>query len=132
MQPLTDGSMQPGPRIRLSFGRSPLHAPLDLEVTRLEPERALSYMTVSRGGIQWEGGVSTHRCLSGSPLGWHSAELRFTGLWRLLEPMVVAEITHGEIAELERLKTVSRCPLAGSPRERRWRAAFLSRSGRRS
>jgi hypothetical protein len=32
--------------------------------------------------------------------------LRFTGLWRLVEPIVGAEIRPGEVAELEKLKAI--------------------------
>ena len=32
--------------------------------------------------------------------------LQFTGLWRLIEPLVGAEIRSGEIKELERIKAL--------------------------
>ena len=32
--------------------------------------------------------------------------LRFTGLWRLVEPIVGAEIRRDEVAELEKLKAI--------------------------
>jgi hypothetical protein len=37
--------------------------------------------------------------------------LRFSGLWRVLEPLIGAEIKRGEIAELERLKEIVERPV---------------------
>jgi len=106
MQPLTDGPLRVGSRMRLSFGRGPLHASLDLEVTRAEPDSTLAYTTVSHGGIQWEGEYNLTPAKGGGTRVAQRGMLRFGGLWRLLEPLIGAEIKHGEIAELERLKTV--------------------------
>lgn len=55
MQPLTEGPLRQGSRMRLSFGRGPLHASLDLEITSLEPDARLAFTTVSDGGIQSDG-----------------------------------------------------------------------------
>jgi uncharacterized protein YndB with AHSA1/START domain len=107
MEPLTEGPMKAGWRMRLSFGKGPLRTSLTLEVTALDLHERMAFTTVSRGGVQWEGeyrladadGMSTRLSQRGT--------LRFSGLWRLAAPIVGAEIRRGEIAELEKLKSVA-------------------------
>ena len=106
MQPLTEGPIRLGSRMRLSFGRGPLHASIDLEVTSMEPGARLAFTTVSRGGIHWEGEYNLAPAEGGGTRVGQRGTLRFNGLWRLLEPMMGSEIKHGEIAELERHKQV--------------------------
>jgi hypothetical protein len=61
MQPLTEGPLRQGSRMRLTFGRGPLHATLDLEFTSLESAERLAFTTVSRGGIHWEAPTTWRR-----------------------------------------------------------------------
>ena len=88
-----------------TFGMGPLKATIGLELTAVEPGRRMAFRSFS-GPIRWEGGYS----LNGSPSGGtdisQEGQLTFTGLWRLLEPIVGAEISRGEVKELERLKAV--------------------------
>lgn len=114
MQPLTEGPMRQGSRMRLSFGRGPLHASLDLEITSLEPDVRLAFTTVSDGGIQWEGAYDLSPADGGGTRVLQQGMLRFRGLWRVLEPMMGAEIKRGEIAELERLKEIVEGPGASA------------------
>lgn len=109
MTPLTEGPLREGSRMRLSFGRGPLHASLDLEISSLEPNARMAFITVSNGGIQWEGAYDLTPADGGTRVR-QQGMLRFRGLWRVLEPMIGAEIKHGEIAELERLKKVVEGP----------------------
>ena len=106
MQPLTEGPLRQGSRMRLSFGRGPLHASLDLEIARLEPNVRMAFITVSDGGIQWEGAYDLAPADGGGTRVSQQGTLRFRGLWRAIEPLSGGEITKGEIAELERLKKV--------------------------
>jgi hypothetical protein len=106
MQPLTEGPLRQGSRMRLTFGRGPLHATLDLEFTSLESAERLAFTTVSRAGIHWEGAYDLAPAEGGGTRVAQRGTLRFSGLWRVLEPMIGAEIKRGEIAELERLKKV--------------------------
>jgi hypothetical protein len=106
MQLLTEGPMREGSRMRLTFGRGPLHATLDLEISSLEPNQGMAFKTVSNGGIQWDGAYELSPTAGGGTRVSQQGTLRFRGLWRVLEPMVGAEIKKGEIAELERLKKV--------------------------
>ena len=103
MRQLTEGPLRQGSRMRLSFGRGPLRASLDLEIANLEPDARMAFTTVSNGGIQWEGSYDITPADGGTRVR-QQGMLRFRGLWRVLEPMIGAEIKRGEIAELERLK----------------------------
>jgi len=106
MTPLTEGPFRVGSRAVLSFGRGPLGARLTLEITSLDPNERLAFTTVSQGGIHWEGeyrlaaedGMSTRLSQQGT--------LRFSGLWRLAEPIVGVEMRRNELTELEKLKAV--------------------------
>ena len=116
MEPLTEGPMHAGSRMRLSFGGGPLRTFLTLEIAALDPGERLAFRTVSKGGIQWDG---EYRLAPAEGAGTRLSQqgtLRFTGLWRLVEPILSAEIRQGEIAELEKLKgilerTASRSPV---------------------
>ena len=105
MTPLTAGPLAAGSRMSLSFGDGPLKASLTLEITDFEPARRLGFRTVSRGGIQWVGGYRLAPADGGTAVS-QKGTLTFTGLWRLAEPVVGAEIRRNEIAELEKLKAV--------------------------
>lgn len=106
MEPLTDGPTRAGSRMRLTFGGGPLRTSLTLEIAALDPGQRLAFTTVSKGGIQWDG---EYRLAPADGAGTRLSQqgtLRFTGLWRLVEPIVGAEIRQGEIAELEKLKAI--------------------------
>jgi hypothetical protein len=105
MQLLTPGPLHQGSRMRLSFGRGPIHTSLDLEITGLEQDARMAFTTVSKGGIHWEGAYDLTPADGGTRVR-QQGMLRFRGLWRVLEPMIGAEMKKGEIAELERLKKV--------------------------
>jgi uncharacterized protein YndB with AHSA1/START domain len=114
MQPLTEGPLRQGSRMRLSLGRGPLHVSLDLEITSLEPDARLAFTTVSDGGIQWDGAYDLTPADGGGTRLAQQGTLRFRGLWRVLEPLIGAEIKRGEIAELERLKKIVEGPEASA------------------
>jgi hypothetical protein len=101
----TPGPLAAGSQMSLSFGDGPLKASLVLEISEFEPARRLGFKTVSRGGIQWVGGYRLAASAEGTTLS-QEGTLTFTGLWRLAEPIVGAEIRRNEIAELEKLKAV--------------------------
>ena len=106
MEPLTEGPLQPGSRMRLSFGQGPLRATLTLEIPALDSNERMAFTTVSQGGIHWEG---EYRLAPADGMGTRLSQqgtLRFSGLWRLVEPIVGAEIRRGEVAELEKLKAI--------------------------
>jgi uncharacterized protein YndB with AHSA1/START domain len=106
MEALTEGPTQAGSRMRLTFGQGPLRASLTLEISALQPDERMAFKTVSQGGIQWDG---EYRLAPAAGVGTRLSQrgtLRFTGLWRLVEPIVGAEIRRGEVAELEKLKAI--------------------------
>jgi uncharacterized protein YndB with AHSA1/START domain len=106
MEPLTEGPWRVGTRMRLTFGKGPLSASLTLEVTAVDVNERTAFTTVSRGGILWDG---EYRLAPADDMGTRLTQhgtLRFSGLWRLAEPIAGAEIRRGEIAELERLKAI--------------------------
>jgi uncharacterized protein YndB with AHSA1/START domain len=105
MTPLTSGPLATGSRMSLSFGDGPMKASLTLEITDFEAAQRLGFKTVSQGGIQWTGEYRLAPAEGGTTLS-QEGTLAFTGLWRLAEPVVGAEIRRNEIAELEKLKTV--------------------------
>jgi hypothetical protein len=104
MRPLTDGPFGTGTRFEVTFGKPPLRAILGLEMTALEPDRRLAFSTFS-GPIRWQGEYRLESEGPGSRLRQRGT-LEFRGLWRLVEPMVGAEISRGEVKELERIKAI--------------------------
>ena len=106
MRPLTEGPVRVGSRIELTFGRGPLRATLVLEYTELEPDRRVAWTTASTGSILWDGEYRLESTSSAGTRVSQSGRLRFSGLWRLLEPIVGAEIRNGEVKELQKLKTI--------------------------
>jgi hypothetical protein len=106
MEPVTEGPLATGSRIRLAFGKGPLRTSLTLEISALDRDERMAFRTVSQGGVHWDGEYRLAEVSEGTRVS-QEGTLRFGGLWRLLEPIVGAEIKRGEIAELERLKAVA-------------------------
>lgn len=107
MEPLTEGPLRTGSRMRLTFGKGPLSASLTLEMTAVDPNERTAFTTVSQGGIHWDGAYRLEPTADGTGTRLsQEGTLTFSGLWRLAEPLVGAEIRRGEIAELEKLKAV--------------------------
>jgi uncharacterized protein YndB with AHSA1/START domain len=104
MRQLTDGPLETGSRMEVSFGIGPLKATVGLELTSVEPGRRMAFRSFS-GPLRWDGEYTLEPSADGTELS-QEGRLVFTGLWRLLEPLAGAEIKRGEIKELERLKTV--------------------------
>jgi uncharacterized protein YndB with AHSA1/START domain len=106
MRKLTGGPFGVGTRIEVRFGRGPLQASIRLEVTAMEPGRRFAFTSDPAGSIRWDG---EYRLEPYGPTGTRMRQmgtLRFTRLWRVLEPLIGAEIRSGEIKELEKLKSV--------------------------
>ena len=106
MLPLTEGPWRVGSRAVLSFGRGPLGARLTLEITSLDRDRRVAFTTVSHGGIRWEGEYRLDQVGETSTRLSQQGTIRFSGLWRLAEPIVGVEMRRNELAELEGLKKV--------------------------
>lgn len=105
MRQVSDGPLGAGSRMELTFGMGPLKAVIGLEVAALEPGRRMAFKTYS-GPIRWDGEYRLQPNAGGGTDLSQEGRLVFTGLWRLLEPVVGAEISRGEVKELEKLKAV--------------------------
>jgi hypothetical protein len=106
MRKLTAGPWQTGSKMDVTFGKGPLKATIGLDVTALEAGRRMAWASFS-GPVDWMG---EYRLAPSGPRGTElrqEGRLVFKGLWRLLEPLVGAEIRSGEIKELERLKAAA-------------------------
>lgn len=105
MKPLTEGDMRSGSRMEVSFGLGPFKAKVGLQITAVEPNARMAFASFS-GPIGWTG---EYRLEPDGPTGTtlgQEGSLTFKGAWRLLQPIVGAEISRGEVKELEKLKAV--------------------------
>lgn len=105
MRRLTEGPYTTGSRLEVTFGMGPIKARLGLEIAALEEARRMAFRTFS-GPIGWNGEYRLEPKGTDQTVISQEGTLRFTGLWRLLEPIVGAEISRGEVKELEKLKAV--------------------------
>jgi uncharacterized protein YndB with AHSA1/START domain len=100
------GDLVIGSRLQVSFGMGPMKANVGLEITEIEPNKRMAWTSFS-GPIKWDGEYQLERTASGDgTVVSQAGTLKFTGLWRAMEPMAGAEISRGEVKELERLKAV--------------------------
>ena len=106
MRPLTEGPLETGSRFEVTFGKGPLGATLGLELTAVEPGRRMAWKSFS-GPIDWQGEYVVEPSGAGASRLSQKGTLIFRGLWRLLEPLVGAEIRSGEVKELDRLKAAA-------------------------
>ena len=103
MREVTKGPFETGKKFEVTFGSGLVKAVLGIELVGVEQNRRMAWKSFS-GPIDWEGEYLLEESGSdGSSLSQHGT-LTFHGLWRLIEPMVGAEISRGETKELERLK----------------------------
>jgi hypothetical protein len=104
MRRLTEPPFGRGSRLEVTFGMGPLKARIGLEITALEENRRMAWTSFS-GPIRWAGEYHLEPAGAGTKVS-QEGTLTFSGLWRLLEPIVGAEIRTGEEKELEKLKAV--------------------------
>lgn len=86
----------------LKFG--PRTIPFTFEVVEVEPNRRIVWRTVDGGALNAEGGLQLVPEGPTSTRATYFGSMGLRGVWRLLEPLMAAEIRAGESAELERLK----------------------------
>ena len=104
MRQLTEGNLKTGSRLEVSFGMGPLKARVGLELTDVASPTHMAFRTFS-GPIAWDGEYRLVAVDGGTRVSQRGS-LAFHGLWRLMEPLAGAEISRGEVKELERLKEV--------------------------
>jgi hypothetical protein len=105
MRQVTEGPLKTGSKMEVSFGSGLVKATLGLELTAVDKDRRMAFKSYS-GPIDWEGEYVLDPAGGGTNLS-QNGTLKFHGLWRLLEPIVGAEISRGEVKELERLKSAA-------------------------
>jgi uncharacterized protein YndB with AHSA1/START domain len=105
MRRLTAGDPEPGSQLEVTFAMGPLKARIGLELSKVEPGRVLAFKSFS-GPIRWDGEYRLESTEGGATVVSQEGRLAFSGAWRLIEPLVGAEISRGEIKELEKLKSV--------------------------
>jgi uncharacterized protein YndB with AHSA1/START domain len=103
MRKLTEGPLGDGSRMEVTFGMGPIKAVVGLELGPVDPGRRMGFRSFS-GPIRWDGEYRLAPAAAGGTEVSQEARLTFTGLWRLIEPLAGAEISRGEVKELERLK----------------------------
>lgn len=105
MRQLTEGDPDAGSQLEVTIAMGPLKARIGLELSRVEPGRELAFRSVS-GPVRWDGEYRLASTGGGATVVSQEGRLTFSGAWRLIEPLVGAEISRGEIKELEKLKSV--------------------------
>jgi len=105
MRQITPGDMKNGSRMEVTFGIGPLKAVIGLEMTALDANERMAYDTFS-GPIRWKGEYVLTPADNGGTTVTHRGTMVFTGLWRLLEPLVGAELKSSGAKEMERMKAV--------------------------
>lgn len=105
MRQLTTGDPEPGSQLEVTFAMGPLKTKIGLELSRVEPGHMLAFKTFS-GPIRWDGEYRLESSDGRATVVSQEGRLAFSGAWRLIEPLVGAEISRGEIKELEKLKSV--------------------------
>jgi uncharacterized protein YndB with AHSA1/START domain len=105
MRQITPGELATGSRMEVMFGMGPLKATIGLEMTEVDANKRMAFDTYS-GPIKWQGEYLLKPTDGGGTNLSHEGTMRFTGLWRLLEPLVGAELKNNGAKEMERLKAV--------------------------
>ena len=105
MRKISEGPWAQGTRFEVTFGKGPLSATIGLELTAAEPGRRMAWTSYS-GPVRWAGEYRLAPMQPGGTELSQEGSMTFTGLWRLLEPFVGAEISRGEVKKLEKLKSV--------------------------
>jgi uncharacterized protein YndB with AHSA1/START domain len=104
MRQITPGVLATGSRMEVTFGIGPLKAVIGLEMT-IEENSRMAFTTYS-GPIRWQGQYLLKPTDGGGTHLSHEGSMVFTGLWRLLEPLIGAELKSGGAKEMERMKAV--------------------------
>ena len=100
---VTQGDLVNGARLEVSFGMGPLKAVIGLEITAMEFGKRLGFRSYS-GPISWQGEYDLAEDGKGATKVSQNGQLRFKGLWRLVQPLAGGRIRRSEVWELQRLK----------------------------
>jgi uncharacterized protein YndB with AHSA1/START domain len=86
---------------------------MELIVTVAEPGRVIGWR-FDGGPMAGEARLDLEPADGGTRATW-SGEIRLKGLWRLVEPLMAAEVKSGEAGELGRLKGILEAAAAAEP-----------------
>jgi uncharacterized protein YndB with AHSA1/START domain len=102
MRQITPGVLATGSRMEVTFGMGPLKAVIGLEMT-VEENRRMAFKSFS-GPIDWQGEYLLTPTADGGTNLSHAGTMSFGGLWRLLEPLIGAELKSNGAKEMGRMK----------------------------
>lgn len=105
IKPVSPDELSNGSRIQVSFGLGPLKAVCGLQISALEVGRKLAFKSYS-GPIAWKGEYNLADDGKGATTVSQKGQLKFKGLWRLVQPFASGQIKRSEVQELQRLKKV--------------------------
>src|SRR5574338_26948 len=91
MRQITPGELKTGSRMEVTFGMGPIKAVIGLEMTDIDENKRMAFDTFS-GPIRWKGEYLLQPTDGGGTNLIHSGSMIFTGMWRLLGPLVSGEI----------------------------------------
>jgi uncharacterized protein YndB with AHSA1/START domain len=96
---------QQGATAEASLHMGPINSKMRWEVTEYLPGRRIAFATLPDGPVTWTGFYDLTPEGDGTVV--HSVgDMRPTGVMRLLEPLMRAEVRRGEAGEIERLKQI--------------------------
>jgi len=105
IKPIDPSELSNGAHIEVSFGLGPLNAVCGLQISELEVGRKLAFKSYS-GPITWKGEYNLAEDGKGTTTVSQIGQLKFKGLWRLVQPFASGQIKRSEVQELQRLKQV--------------------------
>jgi hypothetical protein len=103
---LTEGPIGLGMRARATIGSGLLKSDVTWELTAAEPERLITYQTVSTGRFGMDGTYRLERLAGGGTRVTIDGVVRTRGVLRVLEPLFRSEVRASEAKELERLRGI--------------------------
>jgi hypothetical protein len=100
---VTQGDLSNGARLEVSFGMGPLKAVIGLRISAMVFGKKLAFESYS-GPISWTGEYNLVDDGKGATTVSQKGQLKFKGLWRLVQPIAGGRIRRSEVWELQRLK----------------------------
>ena len=104
-RPIDDGQVRTGSRFESTGRLGPFTVHGTGEVTRCEPGRAFGFRMAAPGRFDFVLDLRLEPMPEGTRLDG-SGSMTTHRLWRLLEPMLRAEVPKGEVREAQRLKAL--------------------------
>jgi hypothetical protein len=93
-----------GSQVATTINMGPMKPAMVFQVTDLEPNRRLGLKTISKGSMEWDSNFTLEAQGPAMTRLTSSGQLRFSGLLKLLEPLMAGEVKSGEAKELVRFK----------------------------